>query len=76
MSNLDVYCVLHYDKKQVFARMGELGLTLDPKDIATNKYQVDEHEHPRTTSRASKRKGMAIIPSEEEEEDRAGAETL
>ena len=27
--------------------MDELGLTLDPKDFAMNRYQVDEHEHPR-----------------------------
>ena len=33
-----MYCILHYDKKQVFGHMGELGLTLDPKDFATNGY--------------------------------------
>ena len=30
---------------------------------------MDEHEHPRTTSKASERKGKAVVPSEEEEED-------
>ena len=83
MSNLDVYCVSHFDEKQLFAHMGELGLTLDPKDFATNDYQVDEGEYPRTTSKASGRKGKAVVPSEDEseedeeqeEEDLAGART-
>ena len=83
MSNLDVYCVLHFDEKQLFAHMDELGLTLDLKDFATNGYQVDEQEHPRTASKASGRKGKAIAPSEDEseedeeqeEEDLAGAGT-
>ena len=42
MSNLDVYCVSHFEEKQLFAHMGELGLTLDPKDFATNGYQVND----------------------------------
>ena len=83
MSNLDVYCVSHFDEKQLFAHMGELGLTLYPKDFATNGYQVDEQEHPRTASKASGRKGKAVVPSEDEseedeeqeEEDLAGAGT-
>ena len=83
MSNLDVYCDSHFDEKQLFAHMGELGLMLDPKDFATNGYQVDKWQHPRTTSRASGRKEKAVIPSEDEsqedeeqeEEDRAGAAT-
>ena len=49
--------------------MGELGLTLDPKDFATNSYQVDERQHPRTASRASGRKGKAIVPFEDESEE-------
>ena len=76
-----MYYVSHYDEKQLFAHMGEMGLTLDPNlDFATNGYQMDEREHPRTASRASGRKGKAIVPSEDkeedeeqEEEDRAGA---
>ena len=80
MSNLDVYCVSHYDEKQLFAYMGELGLTLDPKDSATNGYQVDERQHLRTTPKASGRKGKAVVPSEDEsegdeEEDLASAGT-
>ena len=78
-----MYCVSHYDKKQLFAHMGEMGLTLDPKDFATNEYQVNEREHPRSASRASGRKGKAVVPSEDEEEDEeqeeedcAGAEAL
>ena len=64
-----MYCVSHYDKKQLFAHMAEMGLTLDPKDFASNGYQVNEHDHPRRAPRASGRKGKAIIPSEDEEED-------
>ena len=79
MSNLDVYCVSHFEEKQLFVHMGELGLTLDPKDFATNGYQVDERQHPRTASKASGKKGKAVVPSEEDEEhkeeDLAGAGT-
>ena len=64
-----MYCVSHYDEKQLFAHMDEMGLTLDPKDFATNGYHVNEHKHPRSASRASGRKGKAVIPSEDEEED-------
>ena len=69
MNNMDVYCVSHYDKKQFFAHMDEIGLTLDLKDFATNGYQVNERDHPRTASRASGRKGKAVVPSEDKEED-------
>ena len=64
-----MYCVSHYDEKQLFAHMGEMGLTLDPKDFATNGYQVNERDHPRSASRASGRKRKAVIPFEDEEED-------
>ena len=82
MSNLDVYCVSHFDEKQLIAHMGELGLTLDPKFFATNGYQVDERQHPRTASKASRRKEKAVVPCEDEseedeehkEEDLAGAD--
>ena len=69
MSNLDVYCVSHFDEKQLFVHMGELGLTFDPKDFATNGYQVDELKHPRTASKASGRKEKAVVPSEDESEE-------
>ena len=69
MSNLDVYRVSHFDEKQFFAHMGELGLTLDPKDFATNGYQMDKRQHPRVASRASRRKGKVIVPSEDESEE-------
>ena len=63
--------------------MGELGLTLDPKDFATNGYQVDERQHPRTASKGSGRKRKAVVPSEDkskedeeqDKEDLAGAGT-
>ena len=64
-----MYCVSHYDEKQLFAHMGEMGLTLDPKDFASNGYQINERDHPRSAPRASGRKGKAVIPSEDEEED-------
>ena len=76
-----MYCISHYDEKQFFAHMGEMGLTLDSKDFATNGYEVNERNHPRTASRASRRKEKVVVPSEDkeedeeqEEEDRAGAE--
>ena len=76
-----MYCISHYDEKQLFAHMDEMGLTLDPKDFATNRYQVNECEHPRSASIASGRKGKVVVPSEDEEEneeqeeeDHAGAE--
>ena len=83
MSNLDVYCVSHFDEKQLFAHMVELGLTLDLKDFATNSYQVDERQHPRTASKGSGRRGKVVVPSEDEseedeeqeEEDLPGAKT-
>ena len=64
--------------------MGEFGLTIDPKDFPTNNYQMDERQHPRTVSKASGRKGKAVVPSEDEseedeeheEEDLAGVGTL
>ena len=75
--------VSHYDEKQLFAHMGEMGLTLDPKDFASNEYQLNERDHPRSAPRASGRKGKAVIPSKDEEddeeqddEDRAGVEAL
>ena len=64
-----MYCISHYDEKQLFVHMSELGLSLDPKDFATNGYQVDEREHPKTASRASGRKEKAVVPSEDKEED-------
>ena len=84
MSNLDIYCVSHFDEKQLFAHMGELGLTLNLKDFATNGYQMDKRQHPRTASKGSRRKGKVVVPSEDEfeedeeqeEKDLAGAGTL
>ena len=64
-----MYCVSYYDEKQLFAHMGEIGLTLDPKDFATNGYHVNERDHPRTASRAFGRKEKAVVPFEDEEED-------
>ena len=64
-----MYCVSHFDEKQLFVHMGELRLTLDSKDFATNRYQMDKWQHLRTASRASGRKGKAIVPSADEEKD-------
>ena len=54
---------------RTWANLGELGLTLDPKDFATNGYRVDERQHPRTASKASGRKGKAVVPSKDESEE-------
>ena len=69
MSNLDIYSVSHFDEKQLFVHMGELRLTLDPKDFATNGYQVDERQHPRNAPKAFGRKGKGVVPSEDESEE-------
>ena len=76
-----MYSVSYYDEKQLFAHMGEMGLTLDLKDFATNGYQVNERKHPRSASRAFGRKGKVVSPfenveedEEQDKEDRVGAE--
>ena len=62
-------CVSLCDEKQLFAHMDEMGLTLDPKEFATNRYQVDERKYQRTAFRASGRKGKVVVPSEDKKED-------
>ena len=46
MSNLDVYYVSHFDEKQLFAHMGELGLTLDPKVLSILETHSDRLSFP------------------------------
>ena len=48
-----MYYVFHYDKKSFFAHMGELGMTLNRKDFATNEYTMDEQEYPRSASKVA-----------------------
>ena len=69
MSNLDMYCIFHFDNKSIFAHMGELGLRLDQKDFTTNSYAVDEEQHLKTISKAGGRKEKAVVPTSEEEEN-------
>ena len=61
MSNLDVYYILHFKDKCVFAHMDELGLTLDRKDFATKRYALDEDRHPKSASKAVGRKKKAVV---------------
>ena len=43
-----MYCISHFNYKNIFAHMGELGLTLDRKDFAANGYAVDEEKYPKS----------------------------
>ena len=61
MSNLDVYCISHYNDKDVFVNIGELGMLLDHKDFATNGYVVDKVQHPKTTSKFGGKKGKVLV---------------
>ena len=63
--------------------MGELRLTLDRKDIAMNRFVVNEQEHLKSASRAAWQKKKAVVPAKEEdkeekqeEEQHAGSGTL
>ena len=47
--------------------MGELGLTLDRKDFATNGYAVDEEHHPRKASTATRRKEKEVVGASQHE---------
>ena len=61
MSNLDIYSISHYNDKDVFADLDELGLLMDRMDFATNGYAVDEVHHPRTVSKSCGRKNKAMV---------------
>ena len=61
MSNLEVYCVLHFQNKNVFEEMGKLGQILDKKDFATNGYMVDEKCNPKSIAKAAVRKEKVVV---------------
>ena len=82
MSSFNVYCLSHFEDKEFYTTMVEIGLTLDHKDFIPNGYHVYEEKYPRTTSKTAGRKGKALVSSlqqeievvEEEEEDAAEEE--
>ena len=63
MSLLDVYCLLHFEDKQYYTTMVEIGLTLDCIDFIRYGYHVDEEKYPMSTSMASSRKEKATASS-------------
>ena len=56
-----MYCISDFKDKSVFVHMGELGLMLDRKDFATNGCVVNEEHHPRSASKAVRRKEKAVV---------------
>ena len=81
MSSLDVYCLSHFEDKQFYAAMVEIGLTLDRNDFLPNGHLVDEEKYPRTAAKSTRRKGKAAASSSqqetevvEDEEDNASEE--
>ena len=66
MSFLDVYCLLHFEDKQFYAAMVEIGLTLDRNDFLPNGYLVDE-KYSRTAAKSAGRKGKAAASSSQQE---------
>lgn len=47
MSCLDTFCISHFEEKDQYSQMAEVGLQLDKADFAVNGYDVDEHKYPR-----------------------------
>ena len=56
-----MYFLLHFEDKEFYARIVEIGLTLDCKDFVPNGYHVDEEKYPRTTAKMVRRKGKALV---------------
>ena len=67
MSSLDVYCMSHFEDKQFYAAMVEIGLTLDRNDFLPNGYLVDEEKYPRTAAKSARRKGKGAASSSQQE---------
>ena len=80
MSSLDVYCLSHFEDKQFYAAMVEIGLTLDCNDFLPNGYLVDEEKYLKSAAKLAgrKRKGAASSSQQEtevvEEEEDNGSE--
>ena len=67
MSSLDVYCLSHFEDKEFYAAMVEIGLTLDCKDFLPNGYHMDEEKYPMTTAKMARKKGKALASSSQQE---------
>ena len=46
MSYLDTFCISHFEEKDMYSKMAEMGLELDKPDFAVNGYKVDERKYP------------------------------
>ena len=75
MSCLNTFYISHFEEKEMYSKMAEVGLQLDKVDFAVNGYEVDEGKYPRqgpkepSTSRRKKMKvgeALTIDLSEEE----------
>ena len=67
MSSLDVYCLLHFEDKQFYAAMVEIGLTLDRNNFLPNGYLVDEEKYSRIAAKSAGRKGKGAASSSQQE---------
>ena len=67
MSSLDVYCLSHFEDKEFYAAMVEIGLTLDRNDFLPNGYLMDEVKYPRTTAKLAGRKEKTTASSSQQE---------
>ena len=67
MSSFDVYCVSHFEDKQFYATMVEIGLMLDRNDFLPNGYLVDGEKYPRTAAKSAGRKEKVAASSSQQE---------
>ena len=67
MSFLDVYCLSHFEDKQFYTAMVEIGLTLDRNNFLPNGYLVDEEKYSRTAAKSAGRKGKVVASSSQQE---------
>jgi hypothetical protein len=47
MSCLYTFCISHFEEKDMYSKMAEVGLELDKADFAVAGYEVDERKYPR-----------------------------
>jgi hypothetical protein len=82
MSCLYTFCISHFEEKDAYSKMAEVGLELDKADFAVAGYEVDERMYPRqgpkepTTSAKKKMKvddamtiDLAVDESDDEYEE-------
>ena len=57
----------HFEDKQFYAAMVEIGLTLDHNDFLPNGYLVDEEKYPKTVAKSAGKKKKTIASSSQQE---------